>query len=456
ISQWERQIEYFSETANVLAVDLVGCGDSEVVAGWKPYTTDSILQDLVTLLTTRYRSSSTILIAHSYGCTFACLLAIHPSVCSQVRAVVLIAPKSHITPAEKKNMRVLRWCPDWFIDGLRISDRKGGINSKSVKRLLGEQAEEDLRRRQLRWNLMSRTSVWRRTVVGMRIPGKEEWEQIRVPVLLVGGKEDKIVPNQDMFIIRDWLLHSPLNNLVAKENIDTASASPSSSPNTQLLPHVRVPIPYIIRNAGHQVMLEKPELVNPIISEEFLIKTCGFEVMSPAWQILHKTQGENKWDLKNFEKIMRQNDPEHSPAAFIAQHPEIGYIIDFSHESPPYRPSDFDGSNIRYIKLSTLSKIPPAREDVTYFIERVRDCWRERPEAHVAVHCHYGFNRTGFVICCYLIQELGVSVSDALRYFAEARPPGIRHTHFKDELFLRYALPERSETGDTEDRDRRQ
>lgn len=87
---------------------------------------------------------------------------------------------------------------------------------------------------------------------------------------------------------------------------------------------------------------------------------------------------------------MRQNDPEHSPAALIAQNPEIGYIIDISHETPPYRPSDFDGSNIRYIKLSTLSKIPPAREDVTYFIERVRDCWRERPEAHVAVHCHYG------------------------------------------------------------------
>ena len=38
----------------------------------------------------------------------------------------------------------------------------------------------------------------------------------------------------------------------------------------------------------------------------------------------------------------------------------------------------------------------------------------------------YRFNRTGFFICCYMIERLGVSVPDALRYFADARPPGIR------------------------------
>lgn len=42
-----------------------------------------------------------------------------------------------------------------------------------------------------------------------------------------------------------------------------------------------------------------------------------------------------------------------------------------------------------------------------------------------------------------MIEKLGVSVPDALKYFAEARPPGIRHSHFVDELYLRYVLPQR-------------
>jgi len=43
------------------------------------------------------------------------------------------------------------------------------------------------------------------------------------------------------------------------------------------------------------------------------------------------------------------------------------------------------------------------------------------------------------MVCSYLIQEQHYSVADALHHFELARPPrGIRHDHFKGELFLRY------------------
>ena len=64
----------------------------------------------------------------------------------------------------------------------------------------------------------------------------------------------------------------------------------------------RVPVPFVIPAAGHSTMMEKPELVNPIIAK-FLIKDCGFKAMDQAWQILHKLAGENKWSLKNYEKV---------------------------------------------------------------------------------------------------------------------------------------------------------
>jgi hypothetical protein len=77
------------------------------------------------------------------------------------------------------------------------------------------------------------------------------------------------------------------------------NGSPSASSHDQAVEH------YVVPGAGHQVMIVNPELVNPVITE-FLIKKCGLDTLSGAWQILNKTAGENKWDLKNYEKVCRQ------------------------------------------------------------------------------------------------------------------------------------------------------
>lgn len=45
-----------------------------------------------------------------------------------------------------------------------------------------------------------------------------------------------------------------------------------------------------------------------------------------------------------------------------------------------------------------------------------------------------GFNRTGFVLCAYLIQVCGLSVDEALVSFAAARPPGVKHEKFVAEV----------------------
>ena len=45
-----------------------------------------------------------------------------------------------------------------------------------------------------------------------------------------------------------------------------------------------------------------------------------------------------------------------------------------------------------------------------------------------------GFNRTGFVVCAYLILVCGLSVQEALGNFAAARPPGVKHEKFVVEV----------------------
>lgn len=59
----------------------------------------------------------------------------------------------------------------------------------------------------------------------------------------------------------------------------------------------------------------------------------------------------------------------------------------------------------------------------------------------IYVSGHYGYNRTGFFIVCYLVERLGYKLEDAIREFAEKRlPRGIKHEYFIDELYVRYAV----------------
>lgn len=89
-------------------------------------------------------------------------------------------------------------------------------------------------------------------------------------------------------------------------------------------------------------------------------------------------------------KVLRQTDPDHSPSAFLAKHPEVGFIVDMSKDEPPYRTTDFEATSITYTKLPTVSKIPPSKADVERFIAHCNACWKEKPGVDIAVHCHYG------------------------------------------------------------------
>lgn len=112
-----------------------------------------------------------------------------------------------------------------------------------------------------------------------------------------------------------------------------------------------------------------------------------------------------------------------------------------------YDPRSF-GDGIRYHKFPTVSKIPPTPEEVAGFIElvdRIREDQKKLAQEEgwqadhvIGVHCHYGFNRTGYFVVSYLVERCGFSVQDAIETFAEARPNGIRHSHFLDRLYVTY------------------
>ncbi|ROT42055.1 dual specificity phosphatase [Sodiomyces alkalinus F11] len=206
--------------------------------------------------------------------------------------------------------------------------------------------------------------------------------------------------------------------------------------------------------------------------------------LSLGWQLQYLSR-EGKWDVKNFEKwrkvapvsapigrpgapvframkTLREADDVHSPAVFVKKWGEIiRTVIDISHDQPVYDPLTMEKGGVSYHKFATVSKIPPRDGEVDSFIQvvdRIRSEKQKSPSLDegvseneeddavddekkevIGVHCHYGFNRTGYFLVCYLVERCGFEVQEAIDTFAAARPNGIRHSHFLDHLFVRYS-----------------
>jgi len=179
--------------------------------------------------------------------------------------------------------------------------------------------------------------------------------------------------------------------------------------------------------------------------------------LSLAWQLQYLST-EGKWDVKNLEKwravkpvsepiagvframkTLREVDEEHTPKVLAKKMAgKICAVIDISHDNPVYDPKGLEEGGIPYHKFPTVSKQPPLADEVKVFIDLVDKIRSEKKPGLIAVHCHYGFNRTGFFLVSYMIERLGYRVEDAIDTFQTARPPGIRHSHFIDTLHVRY------------------
>ncbi|KAK5192540.1 hypothetical protein LTR96_007168 [Exophiala xenobiotica] len=259
------------------------------------------------------------------------------------------------------------------------------------------------------------------------------------------------------------------------------STSEMSSHNSRIVKTAILPAP-----AAHALMYDHStyRTVAGLI-EDFLSRYVSSQ-LSLGWQLQQLTTS-GKWDVKNLEKwrrvlpvsgpigagpgrphglfralkTLREQDPVHTPAVFLREwRDRIFAVIDISHDSPVYDTKALERGGIEYHKFPTVSKVPPTPLEVKDFIalvDRLRGD-RDRPsggQEHghehghghgheqgdkraIGVHCHYGYNRTGFFIACYLIEREGYRPQDALDEFARAKPPGIRHDHFIDTLFMRY------------------
>lgn len=117
----------------------------------------------------------------------------------------------------------------------------------------------------------------------------------------------------------------------------------------------------------------------------------------------------------------------------------VGLIIDLSNHETLY--ADDIPLYLQYRHIQLVAKEVPSRETVAGVISAANEFWVRHPEEFIAIHCAYGFNRTGFIVCSYLVEVAGMSIDEALDAFAAVRPPGVRHQDFVEELYCRYHKP---------------
>jgi pimeloyl-ACP methyl ester carboxylesterase/protein-tyrosine phosphatase len=537
--------------APCLAIDLPGCGTSIFEPkAWEAYTTDALVR-LLAVVINQHRDSAgnqnVVLIGHSMGCSLAALLASASSPYADlleenVAGLIAICPQAD-PPSEHQTSQIKRVAsiPGPLFDFIRKWDRRGGISSKSVKRMAGPDADEQTRKLQLRYNQQSQSKVWQRMALGMTpdystgsprggLPGEEVWKGLQIPVFLAAGEADTITPPHNVkrivqFLGRDVAAITPPSNqagvpiaaapvdpawidtpLLEKkhhdsgidsadlpkiqddgtatfhtdvssigesmENIDAASSA--TGLQSDLVSTTSHPSPRPRRLVVKTTIIPKPAahslLFAPSSSRTLsgLISTFLDNHIDPrlslGWQLQHLSAG-GKWDVKNLEKwkaikpvslpiagvframkTLREVDEQHTPKKFVKEWAgKLKVVVDISHDTPVYDPKGLQDGGIAYQKFPTVSKQPPTVDEVKTFIALI-DSLRassspqigEKAQGLIGVHCHYGFNRTGFFLVSYLVERLGYGVEDAIEEFAEKRPKGIKHEHFIDMLHVRY------------------
>ncbi|XP_052747194.1 mRNA-capping enzyme isoform X2 [Bicyclus anynana] len=118
---------------------------------------------------------------------------------------------------------------------------------------------------------------------------------------------------------------------------------------------------------------------------------------------------------------------------------KLGLWIDLTNTSRFYDKADIKKRDCKYVKLQCRGHgETPSKEQTQKFISEVINFIHTKPDDIIGVHCTHGFNRTGFLIVSYMIEQLDFSLEAALMEFANKRSPGIYKQDYIEELYRRY------------------
>uniref|UniRef100_A0A0A1XEH6 RNA/RNP complex-1-interacting phosphatase n=1 Tax=Zeugodacus cucurbitae TaxID=28588 RepID=A0A0A1XEH6_ZEUCU len=135
---------------------------------------------------------------------------------------------------------------------------------------------------------------------------------------------------------------------------------------------------------------------------------------------------------QNVEKQLRLDD-----SILLNSVPNLGMIIDLTNTSRYYTPDSFVKRGLEYKKLMIPGHHTPPPNLVDEFKKIVVNFLNKNSDNDklIGVHCTHGVNRTGYLICNYMISELDVKPEDAIDKFNLSRGHKIERKNYLDSLY---------------------
>ncbi|MBA0848723.1 hypothetical protein Goshw_006212 [Gossypium schwendimanii] len=119
---------------------------------------------------------------------------------------------------------------------------------------------------------------------------------------------------------------------------------------------------------------------------------------------------------------------------------KLGLVIDLTNTSRYYQTTDLKKKGIKHVKIQCRGRdaVPENASVNTFVYEVSQFLLRQKSNKYILVHCTHGYNRTGYMIIHYLMRTQPMSVTQAINFFSEARPPGIYKPDYIDALYAFY------------------
>ncbi|XP_038052592.1 mRNA-capping enzyme-like [Patiria miniata] len=118
---------------------------------------------------------------------------------------------------------------------------------------------------------------------------------------------------------------------------------------------------------------------------------------------------------------------------------KMGLFVDLTNTNRFYNKEMAESKGAKHFKLQCRGHGEcPSVEQTQAFIKVCSNFVSKNPTDIIGVHCTHGFNRTGFLICAYLVEQMDWSIDAAVSVFAKGRPPGMYKGDYIQELYKRY------------------
>lgn len=129
-----------------------------------------------------------------------------------------------------------------------------------------------------------------------------------------------------------------------------------------------------------------------------------------------------KVPLKEAVSNKLEQENRFTTSILLEAFPHLKYVIDLTNTDRYYDGKEFTNSGVKYEKIMVRGREIPTMDVVRKFFKTMDNFISACGEEDlVGVHCTHGINRSGYLICRYLIQQLGWKVDDSLKAFEEAR-----------------------------------